>query len=60
MNILIDIARKIRAAWIGNAFAKSTGPEDNGMTIYRFSGRADDKRNSGKGKRLQPVVVKVK
>lgn len=60
MNMMIGIVRKLRAAWTGSAFAKGKGPENNGMTIYTFSSRDSGNNNSGKGKRLQPVAVRVK
>jgi len=60
MKMMIGIVRKLRAAWTGSGFAKSTGTENNGMTIYTFSGRNSGNDKSGKGKRLQPVSVRVK
>jgi hypothetical protein len=60
MRMMIGIVRKLSAVWTGSAFAKSRAEENNGMTIYTFSGRDQGDGKSGKGKRLQPVFVKVK
>jgi len=60
MNMLIGIVRKLAGAVTGNTFAKGYGTEDNGTTTYTFSGRGKDNGKSGKGMRLQPVIVKAK
>jgi hypothetical protein len=60
MKMMIGIVRKLRAVVTGRAFANCSGKENNGMTIYTFSGRDSGNDRSGKGKRLQPISVRVK
>jgi hypothetical protein len=60
MKMMIGIVRKLRAAWTGKGFAEGRGRENNGMTIYTFSGQDNGNDKSGKGKRLQPISVRVK
>lgn len=60
MNLLIGIVRKVMGVFTGSSFAKGTGVENNGMTIYRFSDRRGDNDGRGNSKRLQPVPVSAK
>lgn len=60
MNLLIGTVRKIMGVFTGSTFAKGTGKENNGMTIYRFSDRSSGNEGRGNSRRLQPVTVRTK